>query len=252
MDEAELAAAAAANFLGSFAKLVEHGEGEVRGSGGVFAFVTGHPISLFNGCVVDERASAAELEDALRWVREHGVPHRAWIADALVEELGHVPLEAGLRLAPEPFPNMVLHPVREAPASAEDVSVRVVERASRDALVDVSVDLGMPRELAERVFTAALLGDPDVRMFVALLAGHPVGTSLAIRTGDASGVYSVGTVRAARRCGVGSAATWAAVEAGREWGCDVVVLQSTPMAVAMYEAMGFRTVTTYAMFLPPV
>jgi ribosomal protein S18 acetylase RimI-like enzyme len=185
-------------------------------------------------------------------VREHGVTHRAWIADALVDELGHVPLEAGLRRAPEPFPNMVLHPVPEPPAPAEGVSVRAVDGTGLLALVDVSTDLGMPRELAERVFTPALVDDPDVRVFIASLAGHPVGTSLAIRTGDASGVYSVGTVRAARRRGVGSAATWAAVDAGREWGCDVVVLQSTPMAVSMYEDMGFRTVATYAMFLPSV
>ena len=253
MDEAELAAAATANFLGSFAKLVEHGDaGEVRDVGGVFAFVTGHPISLFNGCVVTEQVSAGAFEDALAWVREHDVPHRAWIVDGLVEEFGSVALEAGLRRGPEPYPNMVLRPVPEAPAPAEGVSVVAVDRSSLDALLDLSVALGMPRDLAERVFVPGLLDDPDVRLFVGSLDGRPAGTSLAIRTGETSGVYNVGTVAVARRRGVASAATWAAVSAGREWGCDVVVLQSTAMALSMYEAIGFRTIATYAMFMPAV
>lgn len=252
MREDELVATATANFLGSFAKLVEHSaEGELRDDDGVFAFVTGHPISLFNGCVVTEQASAGQLVDALEWVRERDLPHRVWIADDLVGELGRVPLEAGLRLDPEPFPNMVLHPATVPPAPAAGVSVHAVDRSSLDVLLDVSVELGMPRELAERIFTPGLVEDPDLRAFVASFAGRLAGTSLAIRTGDTSGVYGVGTVPAARRRGIGSAATWAAVEAGREWGCEVVVLQSTPMALSMYEAMGFRTVATYAMFVPP-
>jgi hypothetical protein len=41
------------------------------------------------------------------------------------------------------------------------------------------------------------------------------------------------------------------VDAGRAWGFDTVVLQSTAMAVSMYEAMGFRTVVDYAVFSEP-
>jgi ribosomal protein S18 acetylase RimI-like enzyme len=75
-----------------------------------------------------------------------------------------------------------------------------------------------------------------------------VGTALAIRSERASGVYSVGTLPAARRLGVGAALTWAAVVAGREWGYDTVVLQSSAMGFSLYEAMGFRTVTPYTVF----
>ena len=46
--------------------------------------------------------------------------------------------------------------------------------------------------------------------------------------------------------------TWAAVEAGRARGCETVALQSTEMAFSMYEAMGFRTVVSYAVFKEPV
>ncbi len=78
-----------------------------------------------------------------------------------------------------------------------------------------------------------------------------MGTSLAIRTGEVAGVYAVGTLRDARRRGVGTAATWAAVAASRAWGCDKVVLQASEMGFPMYVDMGFRTVVRYAIFRPP-
>lgn len=74
------------------------------------------------------------------------------------------------------------------------------------------------------------------------------GTSLAIRTADASGVYSVGTLPDARRRGVGTAVTWAAVLAGRDWGCDTIVLHASEMGFSMYRSMGFRTVVNYVTF----
>ena len=45
--------------------------------------------------------------------------------------------------------------------------------------------------------------------------------------------------------------TWAAVDAGRAWGNDSIVLQSSEMALPMYEAMGFRTIVRYVTFSQP-
>jgi ribosomal protein S18 acetylase RimI-like enzyme len=98
------------------------------------------------------------------------------------------------------------------------------------------------------LISPSLAADPDVQLFVGRLDDEPVGTSIAIRSGDASGVYNVGTRPEARRRGVGSAVTWAAVGAGRAWGCDTVVLQSSVVGLSMYSDMGFRTVATYVTF----
>ena len=38
---------------------------------------------------------------------------------------------------------------------------------------------------------------------------------------------------------------------GRQAGYDCAILQSSEMAVSMYEAMGFRTVVSYAVFKAP-
>ena len=46
----------------------------------------------------------------------------------------------------------------------------------------------------------------------------PAGTSIAIRSRDASGVHAVGTLASARRRGLGTALTWAAIDAGSDWG----------------------------------
>jgi GNAT superfamily N-acetyltransferase len=117
--------------------------------------------------------------------------------------------------------------------------------------LDVSVELGLPRGLADRVFSPAFVADPDVQLYTGWLEGRPAGTSLAIKSADFSGVYNVGVVPGARRRGVGTALTWAAVGAGRAWGCEPIVLQSSEMACPMYEAMGFRTVMSYAVFREP-
>ncbi len=60
----------------------------------------------------------------------------------------------------------------------------------------------------------------------------------------------MGTLPDARRRGVGTAATWAAVVAGRAWGRDTIVLQSSEIGFSLYRAMGFRTVVNWVTFRP--
>lgn len=74
----ELISAAHLNYIGSFRKLAEHSSnGEIRSVRSVFAFVTGLPFPLFNGCVVVEPTSAMRLRTALPWLRERRVRIRS-------------------------------------------------------------------------------------------------------------------------------------------------------------------------------
>ena len=91
-----------------------------------------------------------------------------------------------------------------------------------------------------------------MELFIGRLDGRAVGTAVAIRSGDVSRIYAVGTLPVARRRGVGSALTWAAVDAGRAWGCHAVVLQASEMGLPVYIGMGFRTVVEYTVFGRPV
>jgi ribosomal protein S18 acetylase RimI-like enzyme len=248
----DLTALANENFVASYVKLVEHcSAGEARRIGGVFAFVTGLPISFFNGCVVVEPATPGDLDAALDWVAGRRVPHQVFVAAELEAGVVAGPTASRLERGPVPFPGMVLHPIPEPPEAAAGVVVVPIDDSGHEEFLGVGEALGLPRELAEVLLPRSLVLDEDVQAFVARLDGRPVGYSLAIRSAGASGVYNVGTLPAARRRGVGTALTWAAVAAGRAQGFDCAVLQSTEMAVSMYEAMGFRTVAPYVVFRQP-
>ena len=247
--ETELVAAAHESFLASFGKLAEHcPEGAIRVDDGVFAFVTGLPIAFFNGCVVTEPSSAAKLEAALGWVRDRGFSHQVWIAEPLLPELEEVPSRCGLTREPELFPGMILHPPPEPPPPPAGITILAGAQTSRGEFVGVNVEAGLPGEIAELLFPPSFASDPDVQLFVARLDGRPVGTAIAMCSPAAAGVYNVVTLRDARRRGVGTALTWAAVAAGLGWERDTIVLQSTAMGLRLYADLGFRTVAPYATF----
>jgi ribosomal protein S18 acetylase RimI-like enzyme len=250
--DSELVALANENFVASFRKAVEHSPtGDSREFGGVFAFVSDLPLSLFNGCVVVMPGGTRDLDAALRWVVARRVPHRVFVAAELETELGTVAAAHGLERDPVPYPGMVLHPIPDPPERPDDVDVRPIGESDRDEFLGVAEALGLPRDLAEGLFSRSFLRDADVQAFIGRLGGRSVGYSLAIRSASATGVYNVGTLPSARRRGVGTALTWAAVAVGRDAGFDCAVLQSSEMAVSMYEAMAFRTVAPYVVFRQP-
>jgi GNAT superfamily N-acetyltransferase len=107
---------------------------------------------------------------------------------------------------------------------------------------------GFREESARMLYVPPFVDDPDVRLFNAYVEGRPAGHSAAIRTGDVSGVYAVGVPDEFRLRGIGSAVTWAAVQAGCEWDCDLAVLQSSPMGFGVYRRMGFEVLTHYAIY----
>jgi GNAT superfamily N-acetyltransferase len=147
---------------------------------------------------------------------------------------------------------MVLHPIPDRPLPAPGITTREVsDGRSLAEFRGVSIADGLPEDVAISLFPESFAADPDVRLVVACLDDQPVGTSIAIRTGDCSGVYAVGTHPDARRRGVGTAATWTAVAVGQAWGCKAIVLQSSEMGLPLYKAMGFRTVARYLVFRPP-
>jgi ribosomal protein S18 acetylase RimI-like enzyme len=250
--DSQLVLAANENFVTSFAKLAEHCDGgEHRWFRGVFAYVTGLPLSLFNGCVVLGSVTATVLDDALAWVARHDVPKRLFVVQELESHAAPIAAEHGLA---RDFvsPGMILRPIPEPPATPRDVVVSAVDATGIEEFRQVGIKLGLGRELAETMFSTSFFGDPDVQAFVGRLDGRPVGYSLAIRSEGAGGVYNVGTLPEARRRGLGTAVTWAAVDVARRAGFDCAVLQSSEMAIPMYEAMGFRTVVRYAVFREPV
>ena len=245
----DLVAAADRNLVGSFRKLAEHVDGGVvRERDGVFAFRTGLPIALFNGCIVRRPSSVDDVRDALDWLGPD-LPYELWVREEMLDGFASLVGELGLDSQDWLTPQMVLAPTATIPDPGPGVSTRVVvDEATYEEFIDVFAAGGGTDEVARRVFPPSFVADPDVACMTALLDGRPVGTAVAIRTAAVAGVYAVGTLRDARRRGVGTAATWAAVAAGRALGSERIVLQSSAMGFPVYEAMGFRTVVRYAIF----
>lgn len=242
--------AAQRNFVGSYRLLVRHVHGaQVREFGSVFAFTTGVPVAIFNGCIVAVRPIVADLEAALDWLAGFDLPFYLWAEQDVAAGIGEMAASRSLEPGAWLVPHMVLDAVPEPPPPRSDITVRTVtDPAALESFRQILVADGLPLDASRRLFPDTFLADADVRVIVADLDGRPVGTALAIRTGDVAGVYAVATLEDARRRGVGTAATWAAVAAGRAWGCRAVTLQSSRMGYGMYEAMGFHTVASFVIY----
>jgi GNAT superfamily N-acetyltransferase len=251
--EAELRVDANRNFGDAYRVLVRHTPGgEIRERDGLLAFTSRLPIPVLNGCIVTGAVPRSALTEALRWLADAGVSHSLWVDGASVGDRGlemarDVATAAGFDPHAD-YPGMVLHRVPPAPPPAPGVEVVPVDPSDAhhvDEYLGVWEADGVPRVVAERLFSTGFITDPDVRLFTGRLDGVGVGTSAAIRGGDIAGVVSVATLPAARRRGVGTAVSWAAAEAARTWGCETSVLQASAMGESVYRAMGFRTVVTY-------
>ena len=100
----------------------------------------------------------------------------------------------------------------------------------RAAMARVSGAAGVQRE------------GPWIR-FLGLLHGRPVATSGAFLAGGLAGIINVATVSQARRRGIGTVMTLAALRCGFDMGYRVAVLGTTDMGLRIYERMGFRHVS---------
>ena len=117
---------------------------------------------------------------------------------------------------------------------------RLVNRPRADS--SVRPDL-YPTWLAQTI-----MDDPAWALFLGYADGMPVARSMSFHGDDVVGIYNVGTAEPARRRGYGWAMTLAAILAGANAGCTLATLQSSAMAMSIYEAHGFRPLYRYRAF----
>ncbi len=252
-EQARRITAANANFVESFAKLVAIMPGaELRRFGPAVAFDSRVPIRIFNGLAVLEPTTPADVREALSWLRSRDIPHAVWVQEELADSLRPTLRESGYEPTDWAEPVMAIEPPADPPSPPAGVSIQeVIDEATLEGHIRATVAGGMPNEGVRMVYQPVWLADPDLRMFTAYVEGSPVGHSIAIRSGDTSGIYSVGVRDDQRKRGIGTAATWAAVRAGLDWGCSLVVLQSSRMGFGVYRRMGFEVLTRYEMYRTP-
>jgi len=140
----------------------------------------------------------------------------------------------------------ILPPVKPLPRVAIR---RVCDETTRDAFCAIgSVCFHVPIAWFCEVFNSDSVWTPFAA-YVAYADGEPVSTAAVVIGGGALGVYNVATMPPYQRRGYGEVVMRHAIEDARKRsGVVPAVLQSTPAGLHLYERMGFRTITSVAVY----
>jgi GNAT superfamily N-acetyltransferase len=137
-----------------------------------------------------------------------------------------------------------LHAVNADMATPPNLSIRRV--TDLDVLATwcriTAKGFGMPShaEIAlSKWFTIATRLKQPLYVYLALLDGEPVATSLLFPGGGVAGTYFVATIPEARHQGIGFAVTLKSLTEARLMGYRVGILQASKMGAGLYRKMGF-------------
>jgi len=119
----------------------------------------------------------------------------------------------------------------------------------------VGASFGLPeylRSLLCDALAGAVEGEVSAwRLFLGALDGEAVGASRLFLHSGAVGVYHVATVPGARRRGVGSAMTFAALSEARRLGYPLAVLRADSSAQSLYTRLGFKEYCRFGWYVWP-
>lgn len=240
-----------ANELERFAHMSRLPGGEVHRGAQLTWFRTGLPYRLFNGVLnarlpsdnVDRRIARALAPFAVRklpmfWMTGPSTqPH----------DLGPRLLAAGLSDAGElvGMAADLATVFEDGCAPPEDLIIeRVRDLSTLQRWVDtLSAGFGYAPDAGRSFFTAfAGLGlearSPLVH-YLGLVAGEPVATASAFLGAGVVGIYSIATLPARRRHGIGVAMTLAPLRAARSDGYQIGILQAETAGLSLYRRLGF-------------
>ena len=107
-----------------------------------------------------------------------------------------------------------------------------------------ATSFGIPDHAKERwmdqVMRVGFSNQSLIYYYVALLDGEPLATSALVPGAGVAGIYNVATIEDARRQGIGTAVTLAAMLEGRNMGYRIAVLEATEPGFPVYKRMGFE------------
>jgi ribosomal protein S18 acetylase RimI-like enzyme len=150
--------------------------------------------------------------------------------------------------APGMYTERLLPPTRSLPA----LDVRpVADEPTRAAFADVmSTAFEIPHSVSMSVYGAERAWKGTFQGYVGYSNGRAVTTTAAVIKGDVIGLYSVATLPQHRRLGFAEAIMRQLIQQAEETrGVSRTVLQATSSGLSLYEAMGYRTVTSFNVFI---
>lgn len=193
---------------------------------------------------------SAEQFDArsLRWTY--------WLCDDFLKqplrrEAERVFKRHGLRHLTE-APGMYTEQLAPAKRALPQLEVRpVADEETRKAFAEVmSVAFEIPHSVSVAVYGAERAWQGNFQGYVGYSKGRVVTTAAGVITGDIVGLYSVATLPQHRRLGFAEAIMRQVIQQAQETrGVSRTVLQATSSGLSLYEAMGYRTVTSFNVFI---
>ena len=223
---------------------------------------SGIPLPEYNGVVrtqLQPDRSADEVADVIATtVRSCALPGvgMSWYVMPSTE-----PTDLGDRLGAQGFqssgeaPGMAIDLAARhdapAPTPPELQVVRVSDAALLRQWVDVIVSSFQESEAVREARYAgqvALGWQPEnvLQRYLALLEGEPVAMSALFLDGGVAGLYEVVTVPQHRRRGLATSVMLATIDAARQRGYRVGVLQASPMGEPVYRRLGFSELCRFS------
>jgi ribosomal protein S18 acetylase RimI-like enzyme len=250
----------AANLRESFRVVAAHRSGgELQEMDGVSIASAGVAFQMFNAAflsapVVSEGQMDLRVAQAAVHFATRGQRWAYWICNGWLDGRTRRRQQSLLRKRnlyqavelPGLFAEDVLPSIRELPRMELR---RVCEGPVKDAFCAIgSTCFNVPLAWFCEVFDNHTVWN-DFAAYVGYVDGDPIATAATVIGGGVVGVYNVATMPGRRRGGYGEAVMRHALEqARREHGLSRTILQSTPQGFEMYQRMGYRTVTSIAVF----
>ncbi len=148
------------------------------------------------------------------------------------------------------LPGMVAERILSPVKSLPNLEIRrVCDSATREAFCTIgSLCFHVPHTWFSEVFNSDAVWD-GFAAYVGYASGLPVSTAAVVMGSGAAGVYNVATLPGHQRQGYGEAVMRFALEDARKThGVEATILQSTPAGLHLYERMGYRAITSVAVY----
>jgi ribosomal protein S18 acetylase RimI-like enzyme len=237
-------------------------DAEIRDLPGVSLIFCGLNYAAFNAALQARpiEADAAELGRLIDVSAEHfdarSLRWTYWLCEDFLQqplrrEAPRVFRRHGLRQLTE-APGMYAEHLAPAKRSLPSLDVRAVaDEPTRGAFAEVmSTAFEIPHSVSLSVYGAERAWKGTFQGYVGYSNGRAVTTAAAVITGDVIGLYSVATLPQHRRLGFAEAIMRHVIQQAQQTrGISRSVLQSTSSGFSLYEAMGYRRVTSFSVFI---
>lgn len=234
------------NYLATYQSLAASRGGESRDFGPLTAISMGIPHPEYNRLFVFDPPPREAFTAAVNWLAERGNPFWISVPDSVREAVEDVADDRVVGIE-QVTPGMVLDTLDEIPQrDAADIQAVTDPAGLEDFIAVFSTVFDVPPEYLRPDASASNATEDTSRAaFVGYIDGQPVATGSLFCHDGVAGVFAIAVKETYRGRGIGEAMTWEVLRAGRAQGCQIGALQSSEMAIPLYETMGFETVETY-------